>query len=108
MSSSAPSSTSSSSSDPEHELSLPGGRIMSYVSLGAAGGPVVFVLDGPGSRGLARAMALHAGGLGVRVIAPDRPGFFASTPAARADHAGVAADLLVLADALGAARFGIV
>jgi pimeloyl-ACP methyl ester carboxylesterase len=109
MSSSAsPSSSVPTLHDRESSIALPGGRTMSYVSLGTGTGSVVFVLDGPGSRGLARALSLQAGPLDVRVVAPDRPGFFGTTPAARAQHSAVAADVLVLADELGAERFGIV
>jgi pimeloyl-ACP methyl ester carboxylesterase len=90
-------------------LPLPDGRSLSYVDLGAADGPVVLVLDGPGSRGLARAAARAAGDLdlGIRLIAPDRPGFLGSTAVDGKSFAGVAADLLVLADRLGLERFGL-
>jgi pimeloyl-ACP methyl ester carboxylesterase len=91
----------------EAVLERPGGRRLSYALYGAPAGPVVVVLDGPGSRGLARAGDAAAAALGVRLVAPDRPGFFDSTMADRAitdwpeDHAA-------LLDALGAERAGII
>ena len=61
------------------ELELPDGRRLSYAMFGAPAGPLVVVLDGPGSRGLARAAAAAAEQLGLRLVAPDRPGFAGST-----------------------------
>jgi len=88
-------------------LPLPDGRTLSYLVLGAADGPTVLVLDGPGSRGLARAASAPAAGLGVRLVAPDRPGFLGSTAVDDKSFAGVARDLLALTDALGLERFGL-
>jgi pimeloyl-ACP methyl ester carboxylesterase len=88
-------------------LPLPDGRTLSYLELGAPVGPAVLVLDGPGSRGLARAAAPPARDLGVRLIAPDRPGLHGSTAVPDKSFAGVAADLLALADGLGLERFGL-
>jgi pimeloyl-ACP methyl ester carboxylesterase len=88
-------------------LPLPDGRTLSYLPLGSPDGPAVLVLDGPGSRGLARAAALPAAELGIRLVAPDRPGFLASSSVDDKSFAGVARDLLVLADALGLDRFGL-
>src|SRR5689334_735457 len=59
----------------EATLELPGGRTMSYATFGAEGDPLVVVLDGPGSRGLARACAPIAAELRLRLAAPDRPGW---------------------------------
>ena len=47
-------------------LALPGGRALSYALLGAPQGPTVVVLDGPGSRGLARAASQAATERGIR------------------------------------------
>ena len=66
-----------------HHLALADGRTMSYGLYGADDGPLVVVLDGPGSRGLARAADGFAKDLGIRLVAPDRPGFFESTYADR-------------------------
>jgi pimeloyl-ACP methyl ester carboxylesterase len=93
--------------DREHVIDLPGGRRLSYASLGAATGPAVVVLDGPGSRGLARAAAAAATERGIRLIAPDRPGFFDSTPVADRAIGDWVADHAALLDALGLERAGI-
>jgi pimeloyl-ACP methyl ester carboxylesterase len=97
-----------STAEHEHELQLPGGRRLSYASFGAGDGPVVVVLDGPGSRGLARAAAPAAAELGLRLIAPDRPGFAGSPPATRYTIADWPRDHAALLDALGVQRAGIV
>jgi len=91
----------------DHELALPGGRRLSYAMLGAPAGPLVVVLDGPGSRGLARAAAPVAASLGIRLVAPDRPGFFASTPVPGRRIADWPADHAALLDALEPDRAGI-
>jgi pimeloyl-ACP methyl ester carboxylesterase len=91
----------------EASIHLPDGRTLSYALLGALEGPAVFVLDGPGSRGLARVAAAAAAALGTRLIAPDRPGFFGSTPVAKVSYGAVAADLVALADTLGLEDFGV-
>jgi pimeloyl-ACP methyl ester carboxylesterase len=62
------------------EATLPDGRVLSYLELGDPRGAAVMVLDGPGSRALPRAAAPAADELGIRLIAPDRPGFQHSTP----------------------------
>jgi pimeloyl-ACP methyl ester carboxylesterase len=93
----------------EHEevLGLPGGRRLSYATYGAPAGPLVVVLDGPGSRGLARAAAPVAAELGIRLAAPDRPGFGRSTPDPRRAITDWPADHAALLAALGAQRAGI-
>lgn len=88
-------------------LDLPGGRRLSYALLGAAGGPAVVVLDGPGSRGLARAAADSAAEHGIQLVAPDRPGFFDSSPVPGRTIGDWAADHAALLDALGIERAGI-
>jgi pimeloyl-ACP methyl ester carboxylesterase len=90
-----------------HELELPGGRRLSCASFGHGDGPVVVVLDGPGSRGLARAAAPAAAQLGLRLVAPDRPGFAASTPVAGYAIADWPRDHAALLDALGVQRAGL-
>ena len=92
----------------EAELELADGRRLSYALFGAPAGPVVIVLDGPGSRGLARAAGADAEQLGLRLVAPDRPGFGAST---QVDGDRIAAwphDHRALLDALDTDRAGIV
>jgi len=92
----------------EAELELPDGRRLSYAMHGPAEGPLVVVLDGPGSRGLARAAAPAAGQLGLRLVAPDRPGFAGTTQIDGDRIAAWPADHAALLDALGARRAGIV
>ncbi len=65
------------------------------------------MLDGPASRGLARAAAASAAGLGIRLVAPDRPAAGRSTPAPKRTIADWPADHAALLDALGAQRAGI-
>jgi pimeloyl-ACP methyl ester carboxylesterase len=91
-----------------HELVLPDGRAISYGLLGAQDGPLVMVLDGPGSRGLGRAMEPAAERLGIKLLVPDRPGFGRSTPTPHGSFDTVAGDLIALVDGLGFSRFGIV
>jgi pimeloyl-ACP methyl ester carboxylesterase len=93
----------------EHDasLTLPDGRTLSYATFGPAAGPLVVVLDGPGSRGLARAAAPAARELGIRLVAPDRPGWFASTPAPDRAIGDWPADHAALLDALGAEPAGL-
>src|SRR4051812_11863004 len=88
-------------------VSLPDGRTLGWTAFGGADGPAVLVLDGPGSRGLPRAASPIARELGIRLVAPDRPGFGASDPAPTDSHAATAADLVVLMDELGHDRFGV-
>ncbi len=91
----------------EDRLELRSGRTLGYGLYGARHGRPVFVLDGPGSRGLARAAAMTAGELGLRLIAPDRPGFGASTPEPDRSILSWSSDLVALADELGLDRIGV-
>ena len=94
--------------DHTHEFRLADGRTLGYGLYGASDGPLVVVLDGPGSRGLARAMASPAAQLGIKLLAPDRPGFGSSSPARERSIAAISGDLLALVDHLGFRRFGLV
>ncbi len=89
-------------------LALPDGRTIGYGLYGAGDGALVVVLDGPGSRGLGRAMASPAERLGLTLLVPDRPGFGSSAPAADGSYAATAGDLLAVVGAAGFERFGIV
>jgi len=91
----------------EAHVDLPDGRRLGYTILGAPAGPLVVVLDGPASRGLAQASATIAAGLGIRLVAPDRPGARTSTPAPARGIADWPQDHAALLDALGARRAGI-
>ena len=86
---------------------LPDGRTLSYGLYGATDGPVVVVVDGPGSRGLGRAAAAAADALGIVLLVPDRPGFADSTPTPGRSIRAVGEDLLDLVRALEFRRFGI-
>ncbi|HET7050408.1 MAG TPA: alpha/beta hydrolase [Solirubrobacteraceae bacterium] len=92
----------------EADLRLSDGRTISYGLYAAADGPLVVVLDGPGSRGLGRALAATANTVGVTLLVPDRPGFGNSTAAPGRAIVDVAGDLLVLVRSLDVERFGIV
>jgi pimeloyl-ACP methyl ester carboxylesterase len=89
-------------------IELPDGRRLSYALLGAPEGALVVVLDGPGSRGLARAVAPAAASLGIRLVAPDRAGFGSSSPAPGQAIADWPADHAALLDALACDRAGII
>lgn len=89
------------------ELALPDGRRLSYATFGADDGPLVVVLDGPGSRGVARGAAATAAQLGLRLAAPDRPGFGTSTAVRGYRIADWPRDHAALLDALGVQRAGI-
>src|ERR1700729_834017 len=94
--------------EPNTHITLPDGRTLSYLLAGADSGPVVTVVDGPCSRGLGRALAATARGLGIRLVIPDRPGCHGSTPKPGRTVADWPADHLALMDALDVDRFGIV
>ena len=83
------------------------GRVLGYLELGDAGGAPVLALDGPGSRALAKAAAPAAERAGVRLVAPDRPGFLDSAPAPDRTILDWANDAIELADELGLERFGL-
>ena len=85
---------------------LPDGRTIGYGLYGAIDGPLVLVLDGPGSRGLAESAAT-ADVLGVTLLVPDRPGWGESTPTPGRSIVDVSQDLLEVARSLGQRRFGI-
>ena len=95
-------------SDQTHEL--PDGRSLAWCEYGIPGGAPVFYFHGiPGSRIDARLTADAVAAAGLRLIAPDRPGFGRSTPeAGKRSYAGWAADIESLAKMLGFDRFAIV
>jgi pimeloyl-ACP methyl ester carboxylesterase len=62
-------------------VTLSNDRQLAYAEYGAPGGdPVVFFHGTPGSRKLGQVFDSHARECGIRVLAPDRPGFGRSTP----------------------------
>jgi len=91
-------------------IELGDGRTMSYCRYGASrsDGPVVVVLDGPGSRGLAAAADPIAAAKGVCLVSPDRPGFGDSEIPATGGIAEWPRDCKALLDALEIGRVGLV
>jgi len=83
---------------------LPDRRTLTYAEYGIPDGRVVLWMHGlPGSRldwSIGNGPALVTE-LGLRVIAPDRPGFGRSTPHRGRTHASFAKDLDVLTQSLG-------
>lgn len=89
-------------------LRLPDGRRLSYARYGAAAGPALLALHGtPGSRHMYAPADAPARALGLRLIAPDRPGFGDSEHRPQRVLADHAADLAALADHLELERFGL-
>ena len=89
-------------------VALPDGRLLGYAEYGDPSGVPIFGFHGtPGSRlmfHLAHAIALE---LGVRLIAPERPGFGISTYQRGRTLASYAFDIADFADALGIERFAV-
>lgn len=82
-------------------LLLSDGRTLSYAEYGEPAGKPVFVFHGtPGSRFLAKAFDQAASARGVRIVAPERPGYGLSSPH-RGKLIDYPDDVLQLADALG-------
>ena len=89
-------------------LGLPDGRRLSYTEFGDPLGIPLFGFHGtPGSRFMFRLVHESARRLGLRIIAPDRPGFGLSDYQENRTLADWANDVRALADKLGLARFGV-
>jgi pimeloyl-ACP methyl ester carboxylesterase len=89
-------------------LRLSDGRRLGYADYGdRQGAPVLFFHGTPGSRRLARWADQAARRRGVRLIAPDRPGFGLSDFQAGRTLGAWPADVVELADALGIERFAV-
>ncbi|HYY11531.1 MAG TPA: alpha/beta hydrolase [Kineosporiaceae bacterium] len=89
-------------------LHRPDGRVLSWGEYGAPGGVPCFFFHGqPGSRIQARLLDVPATRHGVRVIAPDRPGYGFSSPAPRRRLVDWPEDVAAVADALGVQRFAV-
>lgn len=71
------------------------------------GKPLLFFHGFPGSHSQALMIDEQAKAGGIRVIAPDRPGFGGSSPAPRRTLLSWASDVAALADHLGYARFDV-
>jgi pimeloyl-ACP methyl ester carboxylesterase len=94
----------------DNTLCLPDGRRLGYAEYGSpAGMPVLFFHGAPGSRrsifaDMAEAAAQH----GIRLIAPDRPGYGLSDPLNGRSVRDWTTDVLTLTNALGIDRFNII
>jgi pimeloyl-ACP methyl ester carboxylesterase len=92
----------------DRQVVLGDGRRLAYNVYGDPGGrPILYLHGFPGSRleaGLTNAAAYR---LGLRVVAPDRPGMGRSDPLAGRRITDWPADVAQLADALGWERFAI-
>ena len=98
------------SADTDRSLLLPDGRRLGYADHGAPDGrPLLFFHGAPNSRyQLDAAMVLTAKHRGVRLIAPERPGYGLSDPQPGRRLQDWATDVAALTDALGIARFPII
>lgn len=92
----------------EHPVRLSDGRTVACLALGEPeGSPVLYFHGYPGSRLEGRLAAEPARRHGLRVIAPDRPGFGQSTFLRGRTISAWARDTTELADRLGLERFAI-
>lgn len=100
----------SSSAITDHTLRLPDGRQLGYAEYGAPDGmPVLFFHGAPGSRrSIFADMAATAAQRGVRLIAPERPGYGLSDPSSGRSMRGWATDVLALTNAIGIDRFKLI
>ena len=93
---------------PDLTITLPDGRRLGYAEYGdPSGAPILGFHGTPGSRlmfSLAHPVALD---LGIRLIAPERPGFGISTYQRGRTLASYAIDIADFADALGIAQFAV-
>jgi pimeloyl-ACP methyl ester carboxylesterase len=89
-------------------VELRDGRAIGFADWGDPGGaPVIHLHGTPGSRLTFDYADAPAHALGVRLIAPDRPGIGLSSPNPGYTLEAIATDVADLADALGLERFGL-
>jgi pimeloyl-ACP methyl ester carboxylesterase len=91
-----------------HRVTLPDGERISYVDIGPISGrPILYFHATPGSRMWAAGLAEDAGELGLRLLAPERPGCGGSSfyRYGVRDYPQLVARF---ADALGIADFGVI
>lgn len=89
-------------------IDLADGRELAFIEYGAADGAPIIALHGsPGSRFDFSSQAEAAAKRGVRLIAPDRPGYGYSTFHPARTYASWATDVGQLTDHLGLSRFGV-
>jgi pimeloyl-ACP methyl ester carboxylesterase len=90
------------------ELAMSDGRTLAYTEYGdPAGTPVVYCHGTPGTRVSGTVLREVASELGVRVLAPDRPGFGRSEFASDRTLRGWASDVAALADSLDYRHYGV-
>jgi pimeloyl-ACP methyl ester carboxylesterase len=93
----------------DNAIKLSDGRWLGYAEYGdPAGWPLMFFHGTPGSRIMARFASPKARELGVRLIAPDRPGFGLSDLQPRRRLIDWPNDVQQLADALNLEKFAVV
>ena len=84
------------------------GRMLAYVEVGKADGPlVIHNHGGPSSRLEARLFADAAANIGLRFVGVDRPGIGQSSAQPARSYEGWADDMTRIADALGYTEFGV-
>lgn len=89
-------------------VTLPDGRRMGYADYGDPQGlPMLGMHGTPGSRLMLRLAHPVARDLGIRLLAPERPGFGLSTYQRGRTLASYALDIADFADALGISRFAV-
>jgi pimeloyl-ACP methyl ester carboxylesterase len=92
-----------------HEMTTPDGRVVRYCVYGPADGPpLIFHQGTPGSRRRSPKGVEAIERAGVRLLAPDRPGYGGSTRQPGRTVADVVADVELLADAQGWDEFAVV
>jgi pimeloyl-ACP methyl ester carboxylesterase len=91
----------------DQQIRLTDGRRMGYDLYGPAGRPLIYCHGLPGSRREAELASAAATRLGIRIIAPDRPGFGLSDFQPNRTLLDWPADVAALAEALGLERFAI-
>ena len=90
-------------------LRLAGGRRIGYAEFGDAQGlPVLAIHGTPGSRFMFALTDEAARARGLRIIAPERPGYGLSDDRRGVSLAQSAEDMKALADALGLDRFAVI
>ncbi|MCO6412307.1 MAG: alpha/beta hydrolase [Thiogranum sp.] len=95
--------------DTNRTLTLPDGRQLGYARYGCAEGyPVVYFHGLPGSRYECRLLQDAAGALGVRILAPERPGYGLSTRQPGRRLSQWPQDITALADSLDIETFSVV
>lgn len=95
-------------SAPAQQLRLPDGRAVSYAEYGDPHGlPLIYMHGVPSSRLAGVLLDAGAARNGIRLIAPDRPGYGGSDPLAGRTILGSADDVSAFADVLGLDRFGV-